>query len=92
MSDETLDQAQEARRDRGEQLRALVVSWQEDKTFLHVLNQQQRDIEEGKFEMHDDWCVMADEILGRFISVPKMDWPDENQEAPQDEGPKIIIP
>jgi hypothetical protein len=89
---ETLDQAQAARRDRGEQLRALIVSWNEDKTFLLALNEQQRAIEEGSFELNEDWCIMADEILGAYLSQPKMDWPDEKQEAPQVEGPKIIIP
>jgi hypothetical protein len=88
---EPVSQADADRRDRGEQLRALVVSWDEGKTFLLALNEQQREIEEGRFELNDGWYVMADEILGTYLSRPQMKW-DEKKEEPKDEGPKIIIP
>ena len=91
MSTETQDQLQEARQDRGEQLRALVVSWDESKTFLLALNQQQRSIEDGEFAVNEDWAVMADEILGAYMSRPKMNWP-EGEEEPKDDGPKLILP
>ena len=84
------DQFQAARRGRGEQLRALIVSWAEDSTFISALNQQQRDTEEGKFELNDDWCVMADEVLGAYMSRPQMKWPDG--EEPKEEPSRIIIP
>jgi hypothetical protein len=91
----TNDALQAARQDRGEQLRALVVSWDEDKTFLLALNEQQRAIEEGKFALNEDWCVMADEILGAYMSRPQMTAWDGEGEAPNkktDDGPKLILP
>jgi len=92
MSSGSMEQLRAARLDRGEQLRALILSWAQDKTFLLVLNEQQREIEEGKFQLSEDWCVMADEILGAYMSQPKMNWPKEQQPEPEPEGPKIILP
>ena len=90
MSDPTMEQFQEERKDRGEQLRALVVSWAENKTFLLVLNEQQRAIEDGEFSLNEDWCIRADEILGSFMAAPKMTAWDEDEK--KDDGPRIIIP
>ena len=82
-----------ARKERGAQLRALVVSWHEGKTFLEALAAQQVRIDDEGFEPADDWSVMADEILGQYTAVasqPKMEWPDEK--PPEPEGPKLVIP
>lgn len=91
MSSGSMEELQAVRKDRGEQLRALVVSWAEDKTFLAVLNEQQRKIEEGKLTLNPEWEQVADEILGGLMSQAKMTWPEEQQES-KDDGPKIIIP
>ena len=93
MSSET----QDARRDRGEQLRALVVSWAEDKTFLLVLNEQQREIEEGKLTLNPEWEQVADEILGGFMAQPANQtltaWDGDGEDPnKQDDSPKLILP
>ena len=77
-----------ARAERGAQLRALIVSWDEDKTFIQALSEQQEKIDAGAFTPAEDWAIMADEILGAYMSRPKMEWPEEKP----DDGPKIITP
>lgn len=79
------------RKERGAQLRALVVSWDERRTFLDVLAEQQKQIDEGKFSPSEEWSVAADEILGYYMSRPKMTAWDEKSE-PSPPQPKIIIP
>jgi len=78
-----------ARQERGEQLRALVISWQENKTFVHALAEQSKAVEEGKFKLNEDWCIMADEILGAYMSQPKLTAWDEEK---PDDGPKLVLP
>jgi len=92
MAEDRRAQFEAARRDRGAQLRALVVSWAENKTFVEVLRDQQQQIDEGKFQPNEDWNIMADEILGAYASQSKMtDW-DDATEPKQPAGPKLIIP
>jgi len=68
----------ELRKQRGEQLRALVVAWRDGREFPEVLEEQTKEIEEGKFALNDDWCVIADQILSQFMSMPRMpDWNGE---------------
>ena len=89
---EQANSTNEARERRGKELRALVVSWNEQKSFLLALNEQELAIEEGKFAPNEDWSIMADEILGAFMSQPKMTAWDEKPEEKQDDGPKLILP
>ena len=79
-----------ARRDRGAQLRALVVSWQEGKTFLEVLADQQKQIDAGGWAPSDEWGQMAEEILAIYMSIPKMTAWDNTEH--EDEGPKLVLP
>lgn len=90
MSDDAQKKLEQARKERGEQLRALVVSWAEDKTFVQVLGEQQAKIDSGELTLNEDWAVMADEILGGYMSYnpQQMQWP----EGEQDNTPKIIVP
>lgn len=90
MSDDAQKKLEQARKERGDQLRALVVSWVEDKTFVQALAEQQAKIDSGELTPNEDWSIMADEILGGFMSYSpqKMEWPD----AEQDNTPKIITP
>ena len=83
---------EQARKERGEQLRALVVSWTNGQTFVESLAAQQSEIAEGKLTLNEEWAAVAEEILGGFMShsPEKMEWPEEKPQEP--EGPKLIIP
>lgn len=81
--------AADARRERGNQLRALVVSWTEQTTFVDALREQQATIDAGTFTPNEDWSVMADEILGGYMSQPRMTAWDGDK---KDDGPKLIVP
>ena len=85
-----LKKLEEARKDRGNQLRALVVSWDEDKTFLEALTEQQAAMDAGKFAPSDGWAVMADELLGQYMSVRAQKVAE--LEAQKNDGPKLIWP
>lgn len=77
----------QAQQERGEQLRALIISWHEDKTFLLALNTQQREIEEGTLEVNTDWGIMANEVYAAYTSQPRMTaWDDESDDEANDES------
>lgn len=88
MSDDHQDKLQEIRKRRGAELRALIVSWQEEKSYEVALREQQAQIAVGKFEPSDEWGTVAEEFLAMYISRPQM--PD-NWEEP-DDGPKLVLP
>ena len=80
-----------AQKERGEQLRALVVSWHDDKTFVEALAEQTKAIEAGTFAPNDDWGIMANEIYAAYTSQPRMTaWDNETEKPP--EGPKLVLP
>lgn len=89
MSEKSLD---EMRKDRGAQLRALIVSWDEGRTFVEVLQEQQTKIDAGTFSPSEEWAVAADEILGFYMSRPKMTAWDEKPKPPEPEPSRLIIP
>jgi hypothetical protein len=67
-----------ARQRRGEQLRALIVSWHEEKSFVEALTEQDEQVVEGKLALNDDWCVMSDEIYAAYMSQLRMTaWDDQ---------------
>jgi hypothetical protein len=78
------------RAERGAQLRALVVSWDEGQTFLEALQEQQAAIDAGKFTPSDGWSVMGDELLGQYMSVRAQKVAE--LEAEKEAGPKLILP
>jgi hypothetical protein len=93
------EELENKRKERGAQLRALVVSWDEGKTFVDVLRDQQEKIDAGTFAPSEEWSVAADEILGFYMSRPKMTAWDEKKPAEVplnrpdcDSGPRLIIP
>jgi len=59
----------DARIRRGQQLRALVVSWHTEREFSEVFEEQAKQIEEGELTLNEAWYVTADEILGGFMSA-----------------------
>jgi hypothetical protein len=59
----------DARQLRGQQLRALVVSWHEEKEFSEVFEAQAKQIEEGELTLNEAWYATADEILGGYMSA-----------------------
>jgi len=80
----------DTRAERGAQLRALVVSWDEKQTFLEALKEQQDAIDSGKFTPSDGWSVMSDELLGQYMSVRAQKVAEI--EAEKEAGPKLILP
>lgn len=86
----SIDTMRQAQKERGDQLRALVISWHEGKTFAEALADQTRAVVEGKLSFSDDWQMMANEIYVAFTSQPRMTaWDDESR---QDESPRIVKP
>jgi len=87
----SVDALRQAQKERGEQLRALVISWHENKTFVEALAEQTKQIEIGAFAPNDDWGVMANEIYVAYTAQPRMTaWDNETEKPP--EGPKLILP
>ena len=76
---------------RGAELRALIVSWDEQTTFNEALAEQTKRVEEGTFAPSSDWGEIADEILGSYLARKRMTaWDDEPK--PKDDGPKLVLP
>lgn len=80
------------RKRRGAELRALIVSWDEGKPFDQVLRDQQAQIDAGIFSPSEEWCVAADEILGFYMSRPRLTAWDQKETPDRNEGPRIVIP
>ena len=89
MATDAIEQLRQAQQERGEQLRALVMSWDTGKTFVEMLAEQTAEIEKGALEVNTDWGIMANEVYACYKSQPKMTAWDEPEEP---EGPKIIVP
>lgn len=94
MTEKTLEQM---RKERGAQLRALVVSWDESRPYDDVLREQQAQIDAGTFAPSEEWSVAADEILGFYMSRPRLTAWDKNdvgamEDQKKDDGPKLVIP
>jgi len=83
----------DVRKERGEQLRALVVSWNDDSTFVDALKKQQGEIDAGTLTLNPEWEQVADEILGGYMTVQAQltAW-DEAKKKEEDTGPKLILP
>jgi len=85
---------EDAKRDRGVQLRALVVSWSEQKTFVEALREQQVQIDAGTLTLNPEWEQVADEILGGFMTVQAQltAWDEAEKKREEAAGPKLILP
>jgi hypothetical protein len=81
------------RKQRGAQLRALIVSWAEERPYGEALTAQQIQIDAGTFSPSEEWSVAADEILGFYMSIPRMTAWDEKPPAPKPPEPsRLILP
>jgi hypothetical protein len=76
---------------RGAELRALIVSWDEQIPFNEALAEQAKRIEDGTFAPSPDWGEIADEILGSYLARKRMTAWDKEPE-PKDDGPKLVLP
>lgn len=76
-------------KERGEQLRALIVSWDEEITFVEALRKQTEEIAAGGPIPSDDWGIIANQVYAGYKSQPKMEWPEDQEPEPES---KIIVP
>lgn len=88
----TQEELEVKRKQRGAELRALIVSWAEEKTYADALSAQQVQIDAGTFTPSEEWAVAADEILGFYMSRPKMTAWDEKPKPPEPEPSRLILP
>jgi len=76
---------------RGAELRALIISWDEQITFNEALAEQAKRIGAGTFAPSPDWGEIADEILGSYLARKRMTaWDAEPK--PKNNGPKLVLP